>query len=141
MQIVSLLFYYHITSTLEKLTSYDKCSHNLTIEVQTFWKISANFIDRGFQKFQLKWKILKHFARPKQWAVFRKLFSIPSDKNLLRLWNKSFFTKIYRYIVFWVLNGFTKNFLWTYVINLVNKINSELKLVTFLLHMFQSIYS
>ena len=57
----------------------------------------------NFQKFQLKWKIVKHFTRPKQWAALRKLFSLPlthspPDKLLLRLWNKYFLTEIYRNI-------------------------------------------
>ena len=31
----------------------------------------------NFQKLQLKWKIPKHFARPKQRCALRKLFSLP----------------------------------------------------------------
>ena len=57
----------------------------------------------NFQKFQLKWKIVKHFTRPKQRTVLIKLFSLPlthspPDKLLLRLWNKYFLTEIYRNI-------------------------------------------
>ena len=57
----------------------------------------------NFEKFQLKWKIVKHFTRSKQRAALRKLFSlpqspIPSDKILLHLWNKIFFREIYRNI-------------------------------------------
>ena len=57
----------------------------------------------NFQQFQIKWKIVKHFARPKQWATFRKLYSLPPfhpppDKTLLHLWNKSFLKEIFRNI-------------------------------------------
>ena len=57
----------------------------------------------NFQKFQLKWKIVKHFARPKQRTALKKLFSLPPshlppDKTLLRLWNKNFVKEIYRNI-------------------------------------------
>ena len=31
----------------------------------------------NFQNYQWKWKIAKHFARPKQRAAFRKLFNFP----------------------------------------------------------------
>ena len=55
-----------------------------------------------FQKISIKWKIVKHFTRPKQRAALRKLFSLPqppthlpSDKILLHLWNKNFLTEIY----------------------------------------------
>ena len=55
----------------------------------------------NFEKFQLKWKIVKHFTRPKQQAALRRLFSlfqppIPPDKILLRLWSKNFLREIYR---------------------------------------------
>ena len=55
------------------------------------------------QSFQLKWKIVKHFSRRKQWTALRKLFSfastyLPPDKILLPLWNKKFLMKIYRNI-------------------------------------------
>ena len=55
------------------------------------------------QKFQFKWKIVKHFTRRKQRTALRTLLSLdstypPPDKILLRLWNKFFFTKIYRNI-------------------------------------------
>ena len=57
-----------------------------------------------FQKFQLNWKIVKHFTGPKQLAALMKLFCVltthsPSDKILLRLWKKTFFTEIYRNIL------------------------------------------
>ena len=41
----------------------------------------------NFEKFQLKWKIVKHFTRPKQRAALRKLFSLhqsPLKQNFLR---------------------------------------------------------
>ena len=55
----------------------------------------------NFQKFHLKWKIVKHFARSKQWVTLRKLSSLPpslpsQDKTLLRRWNKSFLKEIFR---------------------------------------------
>ena len=51
----------------------------------------------NFQKFQLKWKILKHFASLEQGHTWRKLLSspFPSDKSFLRLWNKNFRMLIY----------------------------------------------
>ena len=57
----------------------------------------------NFQKFQLKWKIVKHFARSKQRTALRNLFSLPPthpppDKTLLHLGNKIFFKEIYRNI-------------------------------------------
>ena len=57
----------------------------------------------NFEKFKLKWKIVKHFTRPKQRAALRKLFSlhqppIPPDKILLNLWNKNFLREVYRNI-------------------------------------------
>ena len=57
-----------------------------------------------FQKFQLKWKILKHFTSPKQWYAWKKLFSSPADKKLstsLFLRTKIFgqrFTRICRHL-------------------------------------------
>ena len=33
-----------------------------------------------FKNFQLKWNIVKHFARRKKWAALRKLFSFPSTQ-------------------------------------------------------------
>ena len=50
------------------------------------------------KRFELKWKIVKHFMRPKQRGALRKLFSLPpthssSDKILLHLWNKNFLTE------------------------------------------------
>ena len=57
----------------------------------------------NFEKFKLKWKIVKHFTRPKQRAALRKLFSlhqspIPPDKILLNIWNKNTLREIYRNI-------------------------------------------
>ena len=62
----------------------------------------------NFQNFQLKWKIVKHFAKPTQWTALRSLFSLPlsppptPDKTLLRLGNKFFLRRyiaIYRYLL------------------------------------------
>ena len=55
----------------------------------------------NFRKFNLKWKIVKHFTRPNQRAILLKLFSIlqthPQPKKfLLCLWNKNFLTELYR---------------------------------------------
>ena len=49
----------------------------------------------NFQKFKWKWKILKHFARPKQGTA---LFNSQPDKSCLCVWNKHFLTEIYRNI-------------------------------------------
>ena len=46
-----------------------------------------------FQKFQLKWKILKHLASPKQRSAWRKLFSLPPEIFERR------FTGIYRHLL------------------------------------------
>ena len=51
----------------------------------------------------MKWKIVKHFRRPKQRAALRKLFSlneppIPPDKILLHLWSKNILREMYRNI-------------------------------------------
>ena len=64
---------------------------------------SIKMLINNSQKFQLKWKIVKHFTRPKQLATWRKLLILPppyppSDKILLRLWNKNFLTEISRNI-------------------------------------------
>ena len=45
-----------------------------------------------------KWKILKQFTRPKQWAALRKLFSTPQVKDFLHFWNKNVLAKTSRYI-------------------------------------------
>ena len=58
----------------------------------------------NFQKFPLKWKIVKHFTRPKPRVALKKLFRLhhpaptPPDENLLSLWNKIFLKEIYRNI-------------------------------------------
>ena len=57
----------------------------------------------NFIKFQLIWKIVKHFARPKQRVALRKLFSLSpprilADKILPCLCNKHFLREIYRNI-------------------------------------------
>ena len=84
--IFNLLFYCHVILYEVKVTSYVKFSHNLTFEVQTIWKIllfqyywwkywnTEKLLN--FEKFQLKWKIVKLFKRPKQTATFRNLFSL-----------------------------------------------------------------
>ena len=70
----NLLFHCHIILCWEKMTSYEKFSHNLTLEVQVVW---------NFQKFQLKWKIVKYFTRHKHRAALSKSF--------LRVWSKNHF--------------------------------------------------
>ena len=52
----------------------------------------------NFQKFQLKWKIVKHFAKPKQRVALRKLFRLSKVKTLPRLWKKNSLKKMYRNI-------------------------------------------
>ena len=37
----NLLFYCYIILHEDKVTSYEKFNHNLTVEVQIVWKISA----------------------------------------------------------------------------------------------------
>ena len=70
---------------------------NAKIEVSKCQKIVQ------FSKVSIKMKIVKYFARPKQRATLRKLFSHPPshtlpDKTMLRLWNKRFLKEIYRNI-------------------------------------------
>ena len=58
----------------------------------------------NFQKFQLKWKVVKKFHKSQTAnPALRKLFSLPpthlsADKILLPLWNKYFLAEIYRNI-------------------------------------------
>ena len=71
----------------------------------------------NFEKFQLKWKIVKHFTRPKQRAALRKLFSlhqppIPPDKILLNLWNKNFLREICRNIHIFAFNVLQESSSW-----------------------------
>ena len=97
-------FFCHIVLYWEKVTSYEKFSCSLPFKSKLSAKFQLfNAIDRSmemlknswiFQKFQLKWKIVKHFVRPKQRATLRKSFSVlPSytrpDKTLIRLWHKN----------------------------------------------------
>ena len=48
----------------------------------------------NFQKIPLKWKFSKHFISPKQWAVWKELFTpsphppSPPNKSFLCLWEK-----------------------------------------------------
>ena len=69
------------------------------------------------EKFHLKWKIVKHFTRPKERAALRKLFSlhqppIPPDKILLNLWNKNFLREIYRNIQTFVFKVLQESSSW-----------------------------
>ena len=50
------------------------------------------------KKFQLKWKILKHFTSPKQRSAWRELFSSPPGKSFQSIRNKHFRTEIHMYI-------------------------------------------
>ena len=52
----------------------------------------------NFKKFQLKWKIVKHFARPKQRTALGKLFSLRKVETLPHLWKKNSLKKVYRNI-------------------------------------------
>ena len=82
------------------MTYYEKFSQNFTLEIQFhrkntafqcyWWKYQNTDIWLNFQ-LKLKWKILKHFARTKHWAAFRKLFSPPHQI-------KASYEKIYRNI-------------------------------------------
>ena len=91
----NLLFYCNIIERkwllMRNLAIILPSNHNLSRKFYRF-----NIIDESIeilQKFQLKWKIVKHFVRLKQWAALRKLLNlpqppIPPDKILLHLWNK-----------------------------------------------------
>ena len=86
-----LLFYCHIVLFWEKVTYYEKFTHNLTFEVQIIWKISAlqhycweyrNTEKKlSFEKFQLIWKIVKHFMRSKQWASSENYSASPNPAH------------------------------------------------------------
>ena len=81
-------------------------THNLNLEAQIVWKISAfqcswwkYWNEIKLTKSSIKWKNLKDFARPKQQAALRKLFSLPPDKNFSGHWKKIFslrYTVTYR---------------------------------------------
>ena len=95
----------------EKVFSDEKFNHNLTLEVQVVWKITALQCywweywnaekDLNFQKLQLKWKVPKHFTNPKQWAASKTLFNLPPDKSFLGLWNEKVLTEICRNTDIW----------------------------------------
>ena len=96
-----LLFYRHIILYWEKVTTYEKFSHNLTFEVQVFWKISALY--NYCWKYRNTEKYLKNCKTFYETQSARKLFSlspphIPPDKILLRLCSKHFLREIYRNI-------------------------------------------
>ena len=108
------MFYCHIILYWQKVTSHEKFSHNLTLEVQIVWKILAfqrywwkswnTEKQLNFERFQLKWKIVKHFTRPKQRVAVRKWFSLSPtsiipDNILLHLWNKNVLREIHRSIL------------------------------------------
>ena len=89
------------------MSSYEKSSHNLILEVQIIWKTSAFVVLMEvlkclkiveFSKISIKIKIFKYFMRLIQRAAFRKLFGPLPHKSFLRhwKWNKNFLTKIYR---------------------------------------------
>ena len=75
-----------------KVASYEKFSHNFILEVRIFWEISvfqcywSKYQNAGiylnFQKFLLKWKVLKYFTRPKQRVASRKLFAPPPSHQV-----------------------------------------------------------
>ena len=93
----SLLFYCHIILYWQKLTSYEKFSHNLTLEVQIVWKISVFYtINGNIEMLQNSYEVqtvnhLKEIIQPYP-------FHILSDKISLHLWNKNFLREIYRNI-------------------------------------------
>ena len=70
--------------------------------------------------FPLKYKLfVKHiwklnFSRSKQRTAFRKLFSSPRDKSILRLLNKNFMTNIYMNIQTFAFQMLRKCSSWTH---------------------------
>ena len=96
-RVIKLLFYCHTTLYWEKVTSYEKFSHIWKIsEFRCYWWKHQNAeIYLNFQNFQLKWKVLKYFARPKQWPAFRKLFSQSPDKSSLWRYTDILFPSIW----------------------------------------------
>ena len=64
-----------------------------------FREIHREVVEQNWQS--VTWKIVKNFARPKQRATIRKLFSLlpltkSPDQILSFLWNKNILTEIYR---------------------------------------------
>ena len=56
-----IFFYCHIILYWQKVTSYEKFSYNLTIEVQIVWKISAFYaLDESIEMLKNSW-ISKNF--------------------------------------------------------------------------------
>ena len=105
---VNLLFYCHVFLYWQKMTSYEKFSHNLA------FKVPGKFL--RFNTFDESIKILKNswVSKNFNWNINRKTYykaqttshlkeiiqppptPIPPDKILLRLWNKRFLREIYR---------------------------------------------
>ena len=105
----NLLRYCHLIYYERKWLLMTNLATILPLKPKLCWKFQRfNAIDGSIkmlinnsQKFQLKWKIVKHFTRPKQLATWRKLLILPptyppSDKILLHLWNKNFLAEISR---------------------------------------------
>ena len=103
---VNLLFYCHIILYREKVTSYEKFSHNLTLDVQIFLK-KCRLFNAKYRNGENCW-ISKNFILrgPKQQSL--KLFSPPQppplDKTFLRLFVRSY-TVICRHLPSKCLNN------------------------------------
>ena len=73
------------------------CCFIVILHIERKWHLKRNLAtilplkSKLFGKFQ-------HFTSPKQWSVWRKLFSLPPDKSFLRFWDKKFWKETYRNI-------------------------------------------
>ena len=68
----NLLFYCHIILYWEKMTSYEKFSHNITLEVQIFQTFNVSMLLMKVLKY---WKIVefrKTSIKMKNWKTFYK---------------------------------------------------------------------
>ena len=86
----NLLFYCHIILYWEKVTFYEKFSHNLNLNITHIssfqcykWKYQHSEKYLNFKKIRLKWKIVKHFTRPKQRA---EIIQSPKFRNCIVKW-------------------------------------------------------
>ena len=92
------------------MTSYEKCNHNLTLEVQIICKTSTFLCYRwkyqnaekklNLKKNSVKIKSCKTLYETQKASHLKETIQAPpnqgpSDKTLLRLWNKNFLAEIY----------------------------------------------
>ena len=108
------------------MTSCEKFSHNLTLEVQIVWKISV-FQCYWWKKYRNAEKFPKISIKVKNFTTFyeaqiasrlKRITQAPSlpfppDKSFLRLWNTDFLTEIYKNIQAFAFQVFRESSSWT----------------------------